>query len=93
MKIITNNVPRDVHDDWDQAGEQNDSYVMYKGEKYPLGGFRVHVPVSTNREHTFRKEGWDGYISDTFFSGILLKWVPVLIGNRSLWGGSIHDGR
>lgn len=75
MKIITNNVPRDVHDDWDQEGEQNDSYVMYKGEKYPLDDFMSTSGIHES-ENTFRKEGWDGYISDTFFSGILLKWVP-----------------
>ncbi len=68
MKIITNNVPREVHDDWNQEGEFNDSFVVYKGEKYLLEDFMGTIDTD------FR-EDWDGVISDTFFSGILLKWV------------------
>lgn len=75
MTIITNNVPRDVIDDWDQQGEQNDSYVVYKGEKYPLEDFQSVAGISS-LDHIFRKGGWDGWLSDSFFSGILLKWVP-----------------
>ena len=75
VTIITNNVPRDVQDDWNEAGEFNNAYVMYKGTRYDLDDFQSTSGIHES-EHIFRKEGWDGYISDTFFSGILLKWVP-----------------
>lgn len=73
MNIITNNVPREVIDDWNQEGEFNNAYVIYKGERYPLDDFQS---TSTLGLEKFRDAGWDGYISETFFSGILLKWVP-----------------
>lgn len=73
--IITNGVPRDVIDDWDQQGEQNDSFITYKGEKYDLGDFQS-VSGILDPEHPFRKQKWDGWIAEGFFMGILLKWVP-----------------
>lgn len=91
MKIITNNVPRDVlyaHEltpderkefdylDWDklEKGEDSASFFRYKGQLYDLGdGFE-----STNQYGRPVSEdfvGWDAYQSDSFFSGILIKWA------------------
>jgi hypothetical protein len=56
--------------DWNliARGEDSASFVRYKGELYDLGDF-MRVP-----EGMFH--WWDGYISDSFFSGILIKHVP-----------------
>lgn len=88
MTIITNNVPRQTIDAWElsekerkefdyidwekiEKGEDSATFVRYKGELYDLGDF-----MSVNDVHTGVFNDWHGYISDTFFSGILLKWVP-----------------
>lgn len=91
MKITTNNVPRDVlywHDltdaerkefDYlDTEDRQNDaSFVRYKGWCYDMGEFeRVpNVDGTANNYNSF--QGWDGYHSDSFFSGVLLRWSRV----------------
>jgi hypothetical protein len=85
VTIITNNVPRPVLDDyhltederkefdyidWDAIDRNEDSamFVRYKGELIDLNDLE---PVH-NLHQTFPK--WDAYKSDTFFSGILMKW-------------------
>lgn len=88
MKIITNNVPRDVvygyeltqHEevkkefdyiDWKAIEEGNDgstSFVRYKGEWIHLDD----LEYSSTPQPEFMV-GWDAYRSDTFFSGILVK--------------------
>lgn len=75
MQIITNNVPREIQDDWNEEGDFNNSFVIYKGERYDLDDFMSTSGINLT-EKDFREQGWDGYISDTYFSGILLKWVP-----------------
>src|SRR5262245_13080732 len=88
LTIITNNVPRDVLEayelssaeraqfdylDWDaiEAGEDSASFVRYKGELLDLGEFeRWDNPASPTRG-----TGWDGMRSDTFFSGVLVRYL------------------
>jgi hypothetical protein len=84
LTIITNNVPRDVLDaheltvreraefdyiDWDaiEAGRDSASFVRYKGYTYDLGDVE-----STRQVAAFR--GWDGFVSDSFFSGVLFRY-------------------
>ena len=85
LTIITNNVPRDivhayelpikVRDDFDyldwtaiEMGEANAEFVQYKGEWYDINDM-----MST---HGVQFDGsWDAYISDSFFSGILLRYA------------------
>jgi hypothetical protein len=90
MKIITNNQPRDIiysHEltpkeatwfdylNWDaiEAGSESAEFVRYKGEIYHL--------QDTERSTI---DGWDSMLTDTFFSGILIKWCndfeQVIIG-------------
>ena len=80
--IITDNKPRNLltweelttkeqqkfDDDYADGPNWDDDYefVRYKGEVYCLSDF-VIVPSVTN---------WDGVITDTFFSGILVKFTP-----------------
>jgi len=86
LTIITNNVPRDVIEayeltlkeqaefdyyDWNRiiAGKENPNFFRYKGEVYDIGEF---MPIG-NLVPSLK--GWDGYQSESFFSGILLKYV------------------
>jgi|HubBroStandDraft_3_1064219.scaffolds.fasta_scaffold11611_4 hypothetical protein len=51
------------------------SFFRYKGVTYDLGEFLVipqHVATNTQFEGW---EKWDGYSSDSFFSGVLVKYV------------------
>jgi hypothetical protein len=88
LTIITNNVPRDVIDAWEltaderdefdyldwtaiENGEDSASFIRYKGELYDLGEFeRWDNPASPTQGTT-----WDGMRSDTFFSGVLVRYA------------------
>lgn len=83
VTVITNNVPRDVlwglelsekeRAEFDYLNPDELDYATffrYKGEVYDLGEFmRIDEPVSS----IFK--GWDGYSSDSFFSGVLVRYV------------------
>lgn len=87
MRIITNHVPRDVVEAWEltaeereefsyidwpkvATGEESASFVRYRGELIDLGEFCVwDNPASPTRE------GWDGFRSDSFFSGLVVRYV------------------
>jgi hypothetical protein len=83
LTIITNNVPREIlygsyltdeeraefdYYDWDAIDNGNNSvsFFRYKGQLYDLGDYE--------RSDT-QFEGWDGYYSETFFSGIVFRYV------------------
>lgn len=85
LTIITNNVPRDVLDaseltkseqaefdylDWAalEAGRDSRSFVRYKGVTYDLGDVEHTGNLTAFRE-------WDGFVSDSFFSGVLFRYV------------------
>lgn len=91
--IITNYVPRDVVDayeltsaeraefdylDWDaiERGEDSASFFRYKGRVYDLGEFER----ATGPELA----GWDGMRADSFFSGLVVRYVDeferVIVG-------------
>lgn len=95
-RVITNHVPRDVieaHEltaaeradfdylNWDaiDRGEDSAQLVRYRGELYDLGEFTVwDNPASPTREK------WDGFLSDSFFSGLVVRYVEdcerVIVG-------------
>jgi hypothetical protein len=81
LEITTNNVPRDILDsyeltakereefdylDWDklERGEDSASFVRYKRWVYHLGDIMLS-PIP----------GWDGIAHDSFFSGVLFRYV------------------
>lgn len=78
LKIVTNNVPRDIltyfdlsekernQFDWDGADEHR--FIRYKGSVTPLENF-LRFP-----EGTF-PAGWQGAASDSYFSGLLIKFT------------------
>lgn len=94
IKVTTNMVPRDIIEAWEltpkerkefdtlnwkgiEEGTDSAQFFRYKGELYYLNDFQV---VGT----TLKFAGWEGYMSDTFFSGILIKYVDdyerVIVG-------------
>lgn len=92
ITVRTNHVPRDTIDAWElneqerkefdyldwpaiERGEASASFVRYRGTLYDLGEF-----MST---HTHDLQSWDGYLSETFFSAIVVKYVDdgrVIVG-------------
>ena len=94
MNIITNNIPRPLYCWFDLPGhwpaefdyiEGDDRYadrfVMYKGAWYDMfDTMRCPSPVPADKPDPFA--GWDCYISETFFSGLVFRWVgdEVVVG-------------
>lgn len=88
MKIITNNVPRPLlpltdlpekaRADFDYLGpdEVRDyRLVQYKGVWYDVYD-SMRCPGAEAPEATRKAfAGWDGYISDSYFSGVLFKFT------------------
>lgn len=86
MKIITNNHERDVLSWWDLTDkerkafdylierEEDGVFFRYMGEVYDLGEF-MRVPNNEPaRQELNELREWDGYLSDSFFSGIVVKY-------------------
>ena len=86
ITVITNNVPRDIieaHEltedersefdyiDWKdvEMGRDNPMFFRYKGEVYDLG--EMEGPIELEGER------WDQHISETFFSGIVIRWMNL----------------
>jgi len=86
LKIVTNNQPRDVlywHELTDKERAEFDyldteekqverSFARFRGVTYDLGDFERLPDYAPNYE-AMRK--WDGYQSDSFYSGVLVKYV------------------
>lgn len=97
LQVITNNVPRPVVEayeltlaeraefnylDWHaiDKGEASASFVRYKGTLHDLGDFMTTRDLP--EYHELRK--WHGYASDSFFSGIVVRYCQdyeyVIVG-------------
>lgn len=91
IKITTNNHPRPIIEgyelsdserkefdyyDWDNIMPE---FFRYKGELYDLDEF---MATSGNYPDSIKK--WDGIQSDTYFSGLVIKYTPdhehVIVG-------------
>ena len=79
MKIITNNKPRQLVYGYELTDKQKQDFdyiddidshdfVIYKNNAYDLSEF---MRIGNND----KLEGWDGYSSDSFFSGTLVKYA------------------
>ena len=92
LTIRTNNVPRPVLEpyeltaeeqfdfdylDWAalEAGTDSASFFRYKGQVYDLGEFMTTSGLP--EFNPLRK--WDGYISDTFFSGVVVRFTGAYL--------------
>jgi hypothetical protein len=88
MNIITNRIPRPLQCLYDlppaaakdfgylgQAEACEPRLVQYKGVWYDVLGQHDAAPVleADATRHAFA--GWDGYISDSFFSGVLFRFA------------------
>ena len=90
--IITNNVPRDVLLGYDLTRKELDefdyldadeigghSFFRYRGWVYDLGEFMASAAPSDSP-----LSDWDGYHADTYFSGVVVKYVEdcerVIVG-------------
>jgi len=68
--------------DWEaiERGEDSASFFRYRGELYDIGEFSRIIPPGSKRCHPMECGspdfiGWDGYVSDSYFSGMLIKYV------------------
>jgi hypothetical protein len=90
LTIHTNHVPRPVLSAFDLTAEElkefdylqedEGSFFRYKGQVYDLGEFcRVIDPGAKRCHPTECAEpafaGWHGYMSSSFFSGMLIKYT------------------
>lgn len=96
LKIVTNNVPRDIVNgyemdpkilkkefDIDIEGMNDDQigdlcsmeFVKFRGVWYDLQDFITTCPGPWNHGLPEEFREWDGYSSDSFFSGVLLKYA------------------
>ena len=86
MNIITNRIPRPlacfldlpekIRQDFDYIDDSYDlRFVQYKGVWYDVwDSMTCPGAVATDAtRHAFA--GWDGYISDSFFSGVLFRFA------------------
>jgi hypothetical protein len=86
MKLVCNNVPRDIvhgfeltekeRAEFDYLDSVDDgSFFRFKGKVYDLGEFmRITPQIAPHPQ----REGWEkfhGYSSDSFFSGLLVRYV------------------
>ena len=98
--IRTNHKPRPVvygfelteteRKEFDYLESIDDSqFIRFKGMVYDIGEFSRIIPPGAPRKQptecqTIELQGWDGYLSDSFFSATLVKFVDdgesVIVG-------------
>ena len=94
-KVYTNNHRRDIlyfHEldaaqqeaarsdyDWHDTLEDDAEFFIYKGYVYILDDF-MRLDHKNGEPDIFQR--WDGYLNDTLFSGIVIRWAPD-------WSGEI----
>lgn len=68
--------------DWSAIKDGTDTatFFRYRGDLYDLGQFMRVIPHGSKSSHPTDCDndafgGWDGYQSDSFFSGLLVKYV------------------
>lgn len=92
FNVVTNNMPRNViygfelsekeRQEFDYMENVDDgTFFKYKGNVYDL---REFMRVSDVMQNCHNLAGWDGYQYDSFFSGVLIKYVDdcerVIVG-------------
>jgi hypothetical protein len=89
ITVVTNNVPRDLicfHDlraevqkDFDYVARREERsdlrFFAYKGAWYDSHEFMRCNDTTLAETHRESFKEWDGYQSDTYFSGVLIKFV------------------
>ncbi len=74
--------------DWEAIDDGRDSadFFRYRGQLHDLGEFSRIIPPGSERRHPMECaepsfQGWDGYLSDSYFSGLLVRWARDDYGN------------
>lgn len=72
--------------DWDAIAEGTDSasFVRYRGWLYDMSEFTTTWGLSRDAGLPDVFAGWHGYLSDSFFSGVLVRYVDD--GDRVIVG-------
>lgn len=63
--------------DWSaiDAGEDSASFFRYRGEVYDLGEFMANLRETGGTTGGPDLAGWDGYMADSYFSAIVVRFV------------------
>lgn len=96
LKITTNNQPRvpfALHDlplkvqqefDYIDKDDYSERFVKYRGVWYDVFD-TMAVRTSRGGSPMTEFDGWDSFLSETFFSGVLFKWIDdgdsVIVGS------------
>jgi hypothetical protein len=64
--------------DWQaiENGTDSATFLRYKGELYSLSEFSTDWGITKGGGLPECFKGWDGYLSDSFWSGLLVKFDP-----------------
>lgn len=68
------------------AGEDSATFVRYLGHLYYLGDFTAHYGISRKARLPDAFSGWDGYLSDSYFSGVLIRFPNPDDGDTVIMG-------
>lgn len=99
MTVRTNNVPRPTIDAWQltpkerlefdyldwsaiEQGTNSATFFRYRGQLYDLSEFVESPPLFT--------KGWDAFCSDSFFSGILIRYIQSDYDNDQVIVGALY---
>jgi hypothetical protein len=63
--------------DWEKVekGEESASFFRYRGEIYDLSEFEWTGTLMSGGVLATAVKQWDGFLSDSFFSGVLVRYV------------------
>lgn len=85
--VSLNDIPRRFHSDFDHLdGEEKYTprLVKYKRIYYDVGEFVRTPQDEAPRQNLNQLSAWDGYQSDSYFSGVVIKWCDdyerVIVG-------------
>jgi hypothetical protein len=93
LEVITNNIPREILNAWDLTEKERSEFdhLNFDGQDDFAQFFRYkenvyHLQDIPSIDINAPKEfaGWNGLLSETFFSGILVRWAndfeSVIVG-------------
>jgi hypothetical protein len=70
IRICGSNRWQEIHISYNDESEDTTSYVNHYGRKYTLDEF---MAVRRTTNHPSWLDEFDGYLSDSYFSGVLIK--------------------
>ena len=86
MDIVTNNAPRQLINGFELSDKERQEFdyltddelcesvfFKYKGDIYDLGEFMRITDTMTLHDNQLKE--WDGYMADSYFSGILVRYI------------------